>query len=94
MPLALVERIGLETIMAVAESMYEEFKEPPYLGSLGSVSDFERSLSPRLIEPPGHNWYQTLNLSRLRPELVSQLGRRPGLEAGLWSPQSGTDQLE
>ncbi len=36
-PLALVELIGLETIMAVAESMYEEFKEPPYLGSLGSV---------------------------------------------------------
>jgi 3-hydroxybutyryl-CoA dehydrogenase len=29
-PLALADLIGLDTVMAVAESMYEEFKEPLY----------------------------------------------------------------
>jgi 3-hydroxybutyryl-CoA dehydrogenase len=29
-PLRLLDLIGLETIQAVAESMYEEFKEPLY----------------------------------------------------------------
>ena len=37
-PLALTDLVGLDTVKSIADSMYEEFKEPLYLGAAAAAA--------------------------------------------------------
>ncbi len=80
-PLALADFIGLDTTMAAAESMYEEFKEPlfappPLLSRMVEAGLLGTQDRPRLLRPR-----RTMAMSRGTVVDVSRAVERGGRRA-------------